>query len=69
MNILVKDKEGLLFSDAIYLNRQEITQLYNTDLSDQPYPELYRYLFVLACLRGLRFSDLANIQCLFSHLS
>lgn len=49
-------------TDAIYLNYQEIAQIYNSDLTK--YPDLipYRDLFVLACLTGLRFSDFSSIR-------
>lgn len=49
-------------SDAIYLSRKEINQIYCTDLSEYPYLVLYRDLFVLGCLTGLRFSDYSIIK-------
>ncbi|GEO08659.1 site-specific integrase [Segetibacter aerophilus] len=46
-------------ADAIYLSHEEIGKIYRTDLSAHPYLAVYRDLFVLACLTGLRFSDLS----------
>jgi integrase len=49
-------------SDAIYLSHEEIAKIYRTDLSAHPYLIEYRDLFVLACLTGLRFSDLSILR-------
>lgn len=49
-------------SDAIYLSHEEIAQIYQTDLSAHPHLIEYRDLFVLACLTGLRFSDLSTLR-------
>ncbi len=49
-------------SDAIYLSEREITKIYELDLSNYPYLEKYRYLLVLGCLTGLRFSDFSKLK-------
>lgn len=49
-------------SDAIYLNHEEIGQIYQADLSGYPHLVEYRDLFVLACLTGLRFSDFSTLS-------
>lgn len=49
-------------TDAIYLTNQEITQIYNTDLSQHSHLAKYRDLFVVGCLTGLRFSDFSIIK-------
>jgi len=49
-------------SDAIYLSYCEIEKMYHANLSQYPYLEVYRNLFVLACLTGLRFSDFSVLQ-------
>ncbi len=49
-------------TDAIYLTSQEISRIYQTDLSDHIYLVKYRDLFVLGCLTGLRFSDFSIIR-------
>ncbi|MEJ0081693.1 MAG: phage integrase SAM-like domain-containing protein [Puia sp.] len=49
-------------TDAFYLTIDEITRIYQTDLSQ--YHELckFRNLLVFGCLTGLRFSDFSTIQ-------
>ncbi|HWJ25771.1 MAG TPA: phage integrase SAM-like domain-containing protein, partial [Flavisolibacter sp.] len=49
-------------TDAIYLTRQEISLMYQLDLSGYPQLISYRDLFVLGCLTGLRFSDFSIIR-------
>ncbi len=49
-------------TDAVYLNWNEITRIYQTDLSNYPYLEKYRDLFIFGCLTGLRFSDFSTIE-------
>lgn len=49
-------------SDAIYLSHEEITRIYQADLSAHPYLVEYRDLFVLGCLTGLRFSDFSTLK-------
>ncbi len=48
--------------DKIYLSENEISDIYNLDLSNQPKLEKQRDLFVLGCYTGLRFSDLSRIR-------
>lgn len=49
-------------TDAIYLTYEEITKIYQTDLSKRPELIKYRDLFVLGCLTGLRFSDFSIVR-------
>jgi len=49
-------------SDSIYLNEDEITKIFNLDLSEQPSLERTRDLFVIGCYTGLRFSDYNKIK-------
>jgi integrase len=47
--------------DTIYLTWEEITAIYNVDLSNHPYLIPYRNDFVLGCLTGLRHSDFSSV--------
>lgn len=49
-------------TDAIYLTHSEIQKIYTADLSTTPNLGIYRDLFVLACLTGLRFSDFTTLK-------
>ncbi|MEO5564004.1 MAG: site-specific integrase, partial [Chitinophagaceae bacterium] len=49
-------------TDAVYLTREEITRIYQTDLSAHPHLRKYRDLFVFGCLTGLRFSDFSTLK-------
>ena len=44
-------------SDSIYLNNEELSELISLDLSDDPELDNGRYLFLLGCYTGLRYSD------------
>ena len=44
-------------SDSIYLNKAELEELKNHDMSDQPKLERVRDLFLIGCYTGLRYSD------------
>ena len=48
--------------DAIYLSWQEISSMYNLDLSLEPILDHVRDLFVLGCLTGFRFSDYSDVK-------
>lgn len=48
--------------DAIYLNSEELDELYKLDLSDNVRLERVRDLFLVGCWTGLRFSDFSNIE-------
>jgi len=48
-------------SEAIYLNNDELTQLYNLDLSQNNRLEKIRDLFLVSAYTGCRFSDVTNI--------
>ena len=47
---------------SIYLNEDELTDLYKLDLSSQPHYERVRDLFLVGCWTGLRFSDFTSIK-------
>jgi hypothetical protein len=49
-------------TDAVYLTWNEISLIYQLDLSGHPQLTKYRDLFVLGCLTGLRFSDFSIIR-------
>jgi len=49
-------------ADAIYLNMEEIEQIFKIDLSDDLQLEQHRDLFVLGCFTGLRFSDFSMLK-------
>lgn len=44
-------------SDSIYLNKEELEELKNHDLSNKPSLERVRDLFLIGCYTGLRYSD------------
>lgn len=49
-------------TDAIYLTHSEILKIYKADMSNTPNLCIYRDLFVLACLTGLRLSDFTTLK-------
>jgi integrase len=49
-------------ADAIYLSKQEISRIYEADLSTNERLMKYRNLLVLGCLTGLRFSDFSQLK-------
>lgn len=49
-------------TDAVYLNWDEILQLFRHDLGAIPSLERVRDLFVFGCCTGLRYSDYSNIK-------
>ncbi len=49
-------------SDKIYLTQEEIHQIANLDLSNSPYLDRTRDLFLIGCFTGLRFSDYSQIK-------
>jgi integrase len=49
-------------TDAVYLNLDEIGQIYTLNLDERPDLVPARNLFVLGCLTGLRFSDFSNLK-------
>jgi integrase len=49
-------------ADAIYLSREEISKIYQVDLTGHPSLVKYRNLFVFGCLTGMRFSDFSTIR-------
>jgi len=58
---------------SIYLNENEVTELYELELSAKPHLERVRDLFIVGCWTGLRFSDFTaikpeNIQGNFLHI-
>lgn len=44
-------------SDSIYLDKDELEELKNYDLSDKPKLERVRDMFLIGCFTGLRYSD------------
>lgn len=48
-------------SESIYLNNEELNQLYNLDLSQNKRLEKIRDLFLVGAYSGCRFSDVTNI--------
>lgn len=49
-------------ADAIYLTYEEIGKIYLLDLAYDKVLEMYRDVFVLGCLTGLRFSDYSTLR-------
>jgi integrase len=49
-------------SRNIALNKSEIDAMYKLDLTDKPYLDRVRDMFVIGCKTGLRFSDIYAIQ-------
>lgn len=47
---------------SIYLTEDEVKEIYELDLSDQPHLERVRDLFIVGCWTGLRFSDFTAIK-------
>ncbi len=48
-------------ADTIYLNEQELEQIYKHDFSDTPHLDRVRDMFLLGCWTGCRFSDFTQI--------
>jgi site-specific recombinase XerD len=48
--------------DAIYLNSDELDELYNLDLTNNERLERTRDLFLIGCYTGLRYSDWAKVR-------
>jgi integrase len=46
----------------IYLNEEELTAIFNLDLTKQPRLENVRDLFLFGCYTGLRFSDFSKVK-------
>ncbi len=49
-------------SETIYLSEKEIKTIYDLDLTEKPYLDRVRDMFIIACYTGLRFSDLAELR-------
>lgn len=49
-------------TDSIYLNENELNELYHLDLSNNQRLERVRDLFLIGCYTGLRFSDFSNLS-------
>ncbi|MDP1812407.1 MAG: phage integrase SAM-like domain-containing protein [Sediminibacterium sp.] len=49
-------------ANAVYVNWQEILDIYHLDLTQTPHLDEYRNDFVLGCLTGLRFSDFSKLE-------
>lgn len=64
-NLSFKSKKFKIITeqtDAIYLNAQELDELYRLDLTNNTRLERVRDLFLVGCWTGLRFSDFSNIE-------
>ncbi len=48
--------------DTIYLTKDELNELSNVDLKDNPRLEIIRDLFLIGCYTGMRYSDYTNIS-------
>ena len=48
--------------DHIYLTEEELSALYEKDLSNKPYLDRVRDLFLIGCNTGLRFSDFTQLK-------
>jgi len=46
----------------VYLNEVELTSIYNLDLTDNPYLDKVRDIFLVGCWTGCRFSDLDKVK-------
>lgn len=55
-------RSAVVETDAVYLNDQEIEEIYKLDLSDHRKLEKVRDLFVIGCYTGQRFSDLSQLS-------
>jgi len=49
-------------TDEIYLTDEEITKIYELDLSDKPKLEISRDFFIVGCKTALRVSDFTNLN-------
>jgi integrase len=49
-------------TDAIYLNLDELRQMWELDLTNEPTKERARDLFLIGCFTGLRVSDYNNLK-------
>ena len=64
-NIAFKSKRFLTIrekSDSIYLEKRELQEMEELDLSDRPKLESVRDLFLIGCYTGLRYSDYSTIK-------
>lgn len=48
-------------SESIYLNQEELDNIYKLDLSEKPRLDRVRDLFLVGCWTGVRFSDISQI--------
>lgn len=49
-------------TDQIYLNSEELNQIYEKDLSKDPRLDRVRDIFIIGCWTGLRFADLSHFN-------
>lgn len=64
-NLAYKSKTFKVVSEDvenIYLDENELKELYSLDLSSNPRLEKVRDLFYIGCVTGLRFSDLSKVK-------
>ena len=64
-NLIFQHKDFKKFSeevDSVYLSDNELTTIYNLDLSATPGLDRARDLFLIGCYTGLRFSDFSQLR-------
>lgn len=64
-NLIFQHKDFKKFSeevDSVYLTEDELTTIYNLDLSSTPGLDRARDLFLIGCYTGLRFSDFSHLR-------
>ncbi|WP_080059241.1 site-specific integrase [Spirosoma aerolatum] len=64
-NLIYQHKDFKKFSeevDSVYLNDEELTRIYQLDLSSTPGLDRARDLFLIGCYTGLRFSDFSQLR-------
>lgn len=64
-NLIFQHKDFKKFSeevDSVYLSEDELTTIYNLDLTSTPGLERARDLFLIGCYTGLRFSDFSQLK-------
>lgn len=59
----IKSMQGVTEqADSVYLSENELTTIYELNLSDSPHLDRVRDMFLIGCWTGLRFSDFSEIK-------
>ena len=59
----IKSMQGVTEkADSVYLSENELTKIYELNLSDSPHLDRVRDMFLVGCWTGLRFSDFSEIK-------